>query len=88
MKIGTEEWTGPVGLDGVYRFSANGHRRQPMAVSGTWKSGNSFLLDVNLYPNITRILFTIRFDGDHAELEVTDTTGSFNGLKLSGIARD
>ena len=88
IKIGTEEWTGPVGLDGVYRFSPNGHRRQPMAVSGKWQNGMEFLLDVNLYPNITRILFTIRFDGGRAELEVTDTTGSFHGLKLSGIAPD
>jgi CubicO group peptidase (beta-lactamase class C family) len=88
LKVGHEEWTGPVGLDGVYRFSPNGHRRLPMAVSGTWRSDTEFLLDVNLFPNITRILFTIRFVGDRAELDVTDTTGSFHDVNLSGVAPD
>jgi hypothetical protein len=84
IKSGDEEWTGPVGLDGVYRFSPNGHRRLPMAVSGTWRSDTEFLLDVNLYPNITRILFAIRFVGARVELDVTDTTGSFHDVHLSG----
>ena len=88
VEIGAEEWRGPIGLDGVYRFSPIGHRGQPMAVSGKWQGENEFLLDVNLVSNITRILLTIRFAGDRAELDVTDTTGSFHGLKLSGLARD
>ena len=88
LKVGDEDWTGPVGLDGVYRFSPNGHRRLPMAVSGTWRSDEEFLLDVNLYPNITRFLFTIRFAGARAKLNVIDTTGSLHDLRLSGLARD
>ena len=88
IKAGGEDWTGPVGLDGVYRFSPNGRLRLPMAVSGTWRSDTEFLLDVNLVPNITRILCAIRFVGDRAELDVTDTTGSFHGVKLTGLAHE
>ena len=88
MKIGAEDWNGLAGLDGVYRISPNGHRRLPMAVSGKWRSENELVLDVNLFPNITRILFTIRFVGDRAELDVTDTTGSFQSVRFSGVARD
>ena len=59
-----------------------------MAVLGTWRSDTEFLLDVNLFPNITRILFVIRFVGARAELDVTDTTGSFHDVHLSGAVHD
>lgn len=88
VKVGDEDWTGPVGLDGVYRFSPNGHRRLPMAVSGMWRNDTEFQLEINLFPNITRMLFAIRFVGARAELDVTDTTGSFHGLHLIGLADD
>ena len=88
LKIGQEDWSGQVGLDGVYRFSPNGHRHLPMAVSGKWRSDTEFLLDLNLFPNITRILFAIRFVGNRAEIDATDLTGSFLGLHLSGLAND
>ena len=75
-------------MDGVYRFSANGQHRLPMAISGAWRSDTEFLLDVNLFPNITRFLFVMRFVGERVELDATETTGSIHGLQLSGTAHD
>ncbi len=88
LEIGHENWVGAVGLDGVYRFSPKGLLGLPLAASGRWRSNAEFLLDVNLVPNITRILFAIRFEGNRAEVDATDTTGSFDGLHLSGLAHE
>ncbi len=88
VKAGDEDWNGPVGLDGVYRFSPNGRYRLPMAVSGTWRSDTEFLMDVNLFPDITRLLFVMRFVGARVEVSLTDTTGSFHDLQLSGMSHD
>jgi len=87
IRTSEEEWSGAVGLDGVYRISPKGRLGLPMAVSGKWMNVDSFLLDVNLAANITRILATVRFEGDRVEVELKDTTGSFFGLKVRGVAK-
>ncbi len=86
MRFGEELWSGKVGLDGVRRFSAKGHQGQPMAVLGGWRGESEFGLDVDLVSNITHILITLRYSGDAVEAELRDATGSFNGVKVRGVA--
>jgi CubicO group peptidase (beta-lactamase class C family) len=72
-----EQWSGFVGLDGVYRFSTHSHQNLPMAVRGEWVDERTFHLEINLIENITDISMTLRYRGDRAAAEVSDLTGSF-----------
>jgi CubicO group peptidase (beta-lactamase class C family) len=45
---------GPVGLDGVYRFSNTGPGGQPLGARGRWRSPSTFELDIDMVANINR----------------------------------
>jgi hypothetical protein len=86
VRLGDELWRGPVGLQGVYAMSPTGHQGMPLGARGRWVSPSTFELDVNLIENITRLVFTVRFHGQQADVHVTDTTGSVDDLDVTATA--
>jgi CubicO group peptidase (beta-lactamase class C family) len=87
LTIGDEKWSGAVGLDGKYRFSNNGLFHLPFAARGQWLSDHQFLLDVDLVANISHLLLKFDFNGDDADVVITDMTHSFPELSTSASSR-
>ena len=63
---------GPVGLDGVYRFSP-GPDGRPLAHRGAWIDAQTFFLEYDGITNNDHSLFQFRFDGEEVEVKVRET---------------
>jgi CubicO group peptidase (beta-lactamase class C family) len=64
--------SGPVGLDGVYRFSP-GPDGRPLAHRGAWIDDQTFFLEYDGITNNDHSLFQFRFEGDRIEVSVQET---------------
>jgi CubicO group peptidase (beta-lactamase class C family) len=64
--------SGPVGLDGLYRFSP-GPDGRPLAHRGAWIDAQNFFLEYDGITNNDHSLFQFRFDGDQVEVNVRET---------------
>jgi CubicO group peptidase (beta-lactamase class C family) len=67
--------SGPVGLDGIYRFSP-GPDGRPLAHRGAWIDAQTFFLEYDGITNNDHSLFQFRFDGDQVEVTVRETAHS------------
>jgi CubicO group peptidase (beta-lactamase class C family) len=65
--------SGPVGLDGVYRFSP-GAWNLPMGMRGTWADEQTFVLEVNQIANYRVFQLTMRFADDTVVVTVEERT--------------
>jgi CubicO group peptidase (beta-lactamase class C family) len=76
---------GPVGLDGVYRFSNTGPGGQPLGARGRWRSPSTFELDIDMAANINRLIFAFTFDenGSTARVEVSEKSMAFAPFTLT-----
>jgi CubicO group peptidase (beta-lactamase class C family) len=67
----------PVGLDNVYRISADGPANVPVALKGVWSEKNRFVLHYTETAGINNFIITATFEGEAVALQVTDPTGYF-----------
>jgi hypothetical protein len=74
--------SGPVGLDGVYRFSP-GPDGRPLAHRGAWIDTQTFFLEYDGVTNNDHSLFRLRFEGDWVEVKVQETAHDV-GAKFVG----
>jgi CubicO group peptidase (beta-lactamase class C family) len=68
----------PVGLDGVYRFSADGPSNLPVALEGFWQTDNEFVLHYNEVARINDFRINITFEGKEALVQLDDPTDYFD----------
>ena len=85
IRLGSYVWRGPIGFDGVYRFSPAGQSGPRLGGRGRWQSPSIFELDVDLVADISRLTFTLRFDGPMAHVDLKESTGSFAPLTLTAL---
>jgi hypothetical protein len=80
---------GPVGLDGVYRFSNTGPGGQPLGARGRWRSPSTFELDIDMVANINRLIFAFTFDenGSSARVDVSEKSTAFAPFTLTATQR-
>jgi hypothetical protein len=62
----------PVGLDGIYRFSA-GPDGRPQVYRGTWTDPQTFLLEYDGITNNDHAFVQFRFEGDRVEVSLQET---------------
>jgi len=72
----------PVGLDGVYRFSA-GPDGRPQAYRGAWTDPQTFLLEYDGITNNDHAFLQFSFEGDKVEVSVQETAHEV-GVQLVG----
>lgn len=66
----------PVGLDGVPRISPAGRFGLPVALSGGWKTRNTFAFEYNEVANINSYAFSMTFsDNKNVTVELKEKTG-------------
>ncbi len=76
----------PVGLDGVPRVSSDGNFGLPVAVSGTWESDSTFLVEYNEIGNINRYRFRLRFSGDDVDVELSERSRVIPSTRFRGTS--
>jgi CubicO group peptidase (beta-lactamase class C family) len=64
--------SGPIGLDGVYRFSP-GPDGRPLAHRGAWIDPQTFFLEYDGITNNDHSLFEFRFEGEQVTAKVQET---------------
>ena len=73
----------PVGLDGVPRVTPDGRFHLPVALTGTWESDQTFVLDYDEVANINSYRFRLAFSDGGVSVELNERTGlvkaKFNG---------
>lgn len=79
-----EEFTLPLGLDGVYRIAPQGPYRLPAGAKGQWVSPEEFLLDINLVANINHYTLRLRFLEDRVDATIGEASGLAANLRLRG----
>ena len=65
----------PVGLDGVPRVSPNGRFGLPVAVSGAWDGGSTFVLTYDEVGNINAVRLRLTFSGNDVKVEMSERSG-------------
>lgn len=82
------EGTRPVGLDGVPRISPHGRFGLPVALSGAWEDGNTFVLDLNEVGNINNFRLRLAFvDAEEVFVEITESSGLLTAARYHGRLR-
>lgn len=80
---GGPQFTVPVGLDGVYRFSP-GFDGRPSAFRGIWLDAQTFLLEYDGITNNDHSYFRLTFDGDRIKVSVQETAHE-TGVQFEGV---
>jgi CubicO group peptidase (beta-lactamase class C family) len=82
--------SGPIGLDGVYRFSPGADGR-PVAHRGTWTDAQTFALEYDGVTNNDHSFFEFHFEGDRVEVRLRETARDpgtrFEGRQQAGMAQ-
>ena len=78
VDLGNRNFKMPVGLDGVYRFSADGPSNLPVALEGFWQTDNRFVLHYNEAARINNFIITMTFEGEEAVIQLDDPTDYFD----------
>jgi CubicO group peptidase (beta-lactamase class C family) len=74
----------PVGLDGVPRVSANGRFGLPVAVSGTWESDSTFVLEYNEIGNINTYRVRVTYVDTEVTVEFSERSGALVKASFRG----
>jgi hypothetical protein len=64
-----------VGLDGVPRVSPEGRFGLPVAVSGAWENGSTFVLTYDEVGNINAVRLRLTFSGSDVTVEMSERSG-------------
>lgn len=78
VDLGNRTFTMPVGLDGVYRFSADGPSTLPVALEGFWQTDNQFALHYNEVARINNFRINMTFGGEEVVVQLDDPTDYFD----------
>ena len=78
LDLGDRNFKLPVGLDGVYRFSANGPSNLPVALKGFWQTENRFVLHYNEIARINNFRVKMTFEGEEVKVQLDDPTDYFD----------
>lgn len=78
VDLGDRNFKMPVGLDGVYRFSADGPSNLPVALEGFWQTDNRFVLHYNEVAGINNFRINMTFEGEEAVVQLDDPTDYFD----------
>jgi CubicO group peptidase (beta-lactamase class C family) len=65
----------PVGLDGVPRVSPDGRFGLPVAMSGAWEGGSTFVLTYDEVGNINAVRLRLTFSGSDVKVEMSERSG-------------
>lgn len=76
----------PVGLDGVPRVSSTGRFGLPVAVSGTWESDSTFIVEYNEIGNINTYRFRLTFSGQDVTVEMTERSRAIQSARFYGTS--
>ena len=68
----------PVGLDGVYRFSADGPSNLPVALKGFWQNDKRFVLHYNEVARINNFKINMTFEEGKVVIQLDDPTHYFD----------
>jgi hypothetical protein len=79
-------WIARVGLDGKRRFAQGGPHGLALASAGRWLSDSEFSLDIDTVANVNHVLFRLGFDGDQAQIRMTETTGEMTDVAVTAVA--
>jgi len=71
-------YTMPVGLDDVYRFSADGPSGVPVALEGYWKTDNTFALHYHEAAGINNLRISMTFEQEEVVIQLDDASGYFD----------
>jgi CubicO group peptidase (beta-lactamase class C family) len=78
VDLGSRNFKIPVGLDGVYRFSADGPSNLPVALKGLWQSDNRFVLHYNEVARINNFKINMTFEEEEVVIQLDDPTDYFD----------
>jgi CubicO group peptidase (beta-lactamase class C family) len=88
LDLWNNELTVPVGLDGVYRFSAPNPADPTLAVKGHWASNDKFVIDYTEADGINHYRVTFVFEADKVTVQIDDLTGLFPTQLITGVAHN
>lgn len=75
----------PIGLGGVPRLSSGGPSGLPVAVSGAWKSEDSFMIEYDEVGNINAYKLRLRFTGTGVEVTLSERSQVISSAKFRGV---
>ena len=75
LELGGRVEQRPVGLDGVPRVSPDGRFGLPVAVSGAWENGSTFVLTYDEVGNINAVRLRLTFSGSDVTVEMSERSG-------------
>jgi CubicO group peptidase (beta-lactamase class C family) len=84
VKVDGGQYTMPVGLDGVYRFSTRTPSTLTAGVRAAWRGDHTLLLEYDEIGRINHFTFNIGFSDKAIQVGVTEPTG-FYKLKFKGV---
>ena len=76
--MGKRSYAMPVGLDGVYRISADGPSKLPVALEGFWQADNRFVLHYNEIAGINTFIIRMTFEGKEVVIRLDDPTDYYD----------
>lgn len=76
----------PIGMGGVARVSPGGSSGLPVAVSGAWKSDDSFSLEYDEVGGINAYRMRLRFTGDDVDVSLSERSQVIPGARFRGTA--
>ncbi|MFG6460312.1 serine hydrolase domain-containing protein [Roseateles sp. DXS20W] len=76
----------PIGMGGVARVSPAGRGGLPVAVSGAWKSDDSFTLEYDEVGGINAYRMRLRFTGDDVDVSLSERSQVIPGARFRGTA--
>jgi CubicO group peptidase (beta-lactamase class C family) len=86
LQVWNKELTVPVGLDGVYRFSAPNPSDPTLAIKGHWASNDDFVIDYTEADGISHYRVTNVFVADKITMRIDDLTGLFPAQVITGLS--
>ena len=78
VDLGDRNFTMLIGLDGVYRFSADGPSNLPVALKGFWQTDTLFVLCYNEVARINNFRMNMTFEGNEVVVQLDDPTDYFD----------
>ncbi len=78
VDLGNRGFKMPVGLEGVYRFSADGPSNFPIALEGFWQAENRFVLYYNEVARINNFRIHITFERKEVNVQLDDPSNYFD----------
>ena len=79
-----KEYKLPVGLDGIYRFTASNPEEPTLAAKGHWVGDEEFVIDYTEADGIQHYWVASQFKGDKITVHINDLTGELPAQIITG----